>query len=77
MTTFKDSYFCIDDEKIPYKGVRGKASARIIEEISIILPIAEKIMIKYNLTCTTVISPYCVEAIKFFSAGGTKNEYFE
>ena len=29
-----------------------------------------------NLTCTAVISPNCVETIKFFSGGGTKNEYF-
>ena len=29
-----------------------------------------------NLTCTATISPYGVELIKFFSGGGTKNEYF-
>jgi len=33
--------------------------------------------LKYNLTCTTVISSLCVETVKFFSGGGTKNEYFE
>jgi len=27
--------------------------------------------LKYNLTCTTVISSLCVETIKFFSSGGT------
>lgn len=29
-----------------------------------------------NLTCTAVISPFCVETVKFFSGGGTKNEYY-
>ena len=40
-------YFCIDSEE-PVKGVRGKASTTIIEEISKILPIAEKITTKYT-----------------------------
>ena len=40
-------YFCVDDEKKPHKGVRGKASATIIEETSKILSVAEKIPIKY------------------------------
>lgn len=29
-----------------------------------------------NLTCTATISPYGVELLRFFSGGGTKNEYF-
>jgi hypothetical protein len=33
--------------------------------------------LKENLTCTTTISPFGVEFIRFFSGGGTKNEYFE
>ena len=41
-------YFCIDDETIPYKGVRGKGQARISEDIEFNLPIAEKIMLKYT-----------------------------
>ena len=34
-------------------------------------------MLSHNLTCTATISPYCVEALQFFSEGGTKNRYFE
>ena len=34
-------------------------------------------MLAHNLTCTATISPYCVEALQFFSEGGTKNRYFE
>ena len=41
-------YFCIDDEKMPYKGVRGKGIVRISEDIDANIPIAEKIMVKYT-----------------------------
>lgn len=27
-------YFCVDDPNPPYKGVRGKASARILEDVN-------------------------------------------
>lgn len=57
-------YFCIDDEKIPYKGVRGKASARIIEEISTILPIAEKIMIKYTGDLENSVAKFLLDGVK-------------
>jgi hypothetical protein len=40
-------YFCIDDPNPPYKGVRGKGSARIYEDINFNVPIAEKILIRY------------------------------
>jgi hypothetical protein len=40
-------YFCIDDQNPPYKGVRGKASVKIHEDINFNVPIAEKILIKY------------------------------
>ena len=40
-------YFCIDDPTPPYKGVRGKGSVNIHEDINFNVPIAEKIMIKY------------------------------
>ncbi len=40
-------YFCVDDDKPPQKGVRGKATARIIEEKKRNMEIAEKIAIKY------------------------------
>jgi uncharacterized pyridoxamine 5'-phosphate oxidase family protein len=40
-------YFCIDDDNIPYKGVRGKGTGRISENMNYNLPIAEKIVVRY------------------------------
>ncbi len=40
-------YFSIDDEHYPYKGVKGRAVARISEVIQKNLPIVEKINLKY------------------------------
>ena len=40
-------YFSIDDEKYPYKGVKGRAGARISEDIQKNLSIVEKINLKY------------------------------
>jgi general stress protein 26 len=40
-------YFSIDDENLPYKGVKGKATARIIEDLQKVVSMAEKINIKH------------------------------
>ena len=40
-------YFCVDDGKPPYKGVRGKGNVRILSDPETNLPISEKIMLKY------------------------------
>jgi hypothetical protein len=40
-------YFSIDDENYPYKGVKGRAAARISEDIQKNLSILEKINLKY------------------------------
>mgnify|MGYP003580380592 FL=1 len=40
-------YFSIDDEIYPYKGVKGKGTVSIIEDPSKVVPIAEKINLKY------------------------------
>ena len=40
-------YFSIDDANPPYKGVKGKGNATIIEDPNRIVPQAEKISIKY------------------------------
>src|ERR671931_817810 len=40
-------YLCIDDQNPPYKGVRGKGSVKIHEDVNFNIPIAEKILIKY------------------------------
>ena len=41
-------YFCIDDENLPYRGVRGKALVNVSTNVEDNVPIAEKIMIKYT-----------------------------
>jgi nitroimidazol reductase NimA-like FMN-containing flavoprotein (pyridoxamine 5'-phosphate oxidase superfamily) len=41
------TYFSIDDENYPYKGVKGRAAARILEDIPKNLSIIEKINLKY------------------------------
>jgi PPOX class probable F420-dependent enzyme len=40
-------YFCIDDENPPYKGVKGKGNATVVEDPNRIVPQAEKISMKY------------------------------
>ena len=40
-------YFSIDDENPPYKGVKGKGIAAVVEDPNLIVPQAEKISMKY------------------------------
>lgn len=40
-------YFCIDDPKPPYRGVRGKGKTAISQSLDFNLMISKKIMIKY------------------------------
>ena len=40
-------YFCVDDPNPPYKGVRGKGTARILKEANFNLGIWERIMARY------------------------------
>jgi hypothetical protein len=40
-------YYCIDDDNIPYKGVRGKGTVRISDDVEYNLPKVERIVIKY------------------------------
>ncbi len=40
-------YYCIDDPNSPYKGVRGKGSVRIYEDVNLQVDIAQKIALKY------------------------------
>ena len=42
------SCFCIDDENLPYRGVRGKALVKVSTNVEDNIPIAERIMIKYT-----------------------------
>ena len=57
-------YFCVDDENIPYKGVRGKATASISEDINRNIPIAEKIMIKYLGSLEDKIAKFLMESVR-------------
>jgi general stress protein 26 len=54
-------YFSIDDENIPYKGVKGRAVARILEDIQKNLPIIEKINLKYLGTLEHPIAKRIIE----------------
>ncbi len=40
-------YFSIDDEKLPYRGVKGKGIATITEDPNRIVPQADRISMKY------------------------------
>ena len=60
----KTVYFCIDDETLPYKGVRGKGLAKIHSDVGHNLPIAEKIMIKYTGSLDNEIAKFLLEGVK-------------
>jgi general stress protein 26 len=40
-------YFSIDDESLPYKGVKGKGTVTVIEERALVVPGVERINMKY------------------------------
>jgi general stress protein 26 len=57
-------YFSIDDANYPYKGVKGRAVARISEDIKKNLPIVEKINIKYLGTIEHPLAKMILENTK-------------
>lgn len=57
-------YFCVDDETMPYKGVRGKGTVRILEDIQSNIPIAEKIMIKYTGNLENEVAKFLMDGVK-------------
>jgi general stress protein 26 len=57
-------YFCIDDQNPPYKGVRGKGTVKIYEDIDFNVPIAEKIHMRYLGSLENPISQELMNAIK-------------
>lgn len=61
-------YFSIDDENFPYKGVKGKAIARIIEDHQKVVSMAEKINIKYLRTLEHPLAKMLME----FAQNGTE-----
>jgi hypothetical protein len=57
-------YFSIDDENYPYRGVKGKAIARISEDIQKNLSIIEKINMKYLGTLEHPLAKIILENTK-------------
>ncbi|MFY9964533.1 MAG: pyridoxamine 5'-phosphate oxidase family protein [Nitrososphaeraceae archaeon] len=57
-------YFCIDDPNPPYKGVRGKGSAMVHEDVNFNILIAQKIHLRYFGNLEHPIAHELVEAIK-------------
>jgi len=57
-------YFCVDDEKTPYRGVRGKGTATIHEDVSVALPIAERIMLKYTGSLDNDIAAALLDGVR-------------
>ncbi len=49
---------------MPYKGVRGKGSARVSEDIQTNIPIAEKIMLKYTGSLDNEVAKFLMDGVK-------------
>jgi general stress protein 26 len=57
-------YFCIDIETMPVRGVKGKGTARILDNPSDNLPIVERIMTKYLGSVDHPTARYQLETVK-------------
>ncbi len=57
-------YFSIDDENLPYKGVKGRGVARISENKDWNRPIIEKIIVKYLGTLDNPLALMLLENAK-------------
>ncbi|MGH9985659.1 MAG: pyridoxamine 5'-phosphate oxidase family protein [Nitrososphaeraceae archaeon] len=57
-------YFCIDDPNPPYKGVRGKGSARIKEDVDFNISIMEKTIPRYSGKLEDPTSQVLLEELK-------------
>ena len=57
-------YFSIDDGKFPYKGVKGKGVAIIVEDSSRTIPEAEKIYMKYLGTLDNPIPKMILDSVQ-------------
>ena len=57
-------YFCIDDENLPYMGVRGKALVKISTNVEDNIPIAERIMIKYTGDLENRVAKILMDGVK-------------
>jgi general stress protein 26 len=57
-------YFSIDDENFPYKGIKGKGFATIVEDIKKTIPEAENINKKYLGTLDHPLAQMILESTK-------------
>ena len=57
-------YFCIDDENLPYRGVRGKALVKVSTNVEDNIPIAEKIMVKYTGDLENKVAKILMDGVK-------------
>ena len=57
-------YFCVDDENLPYIGVRGKALVKISTDGGDNIPIAERIMVKYTGDLNNKVAKMLMDVVK-------------
>jgi general stress protein 26 len=57
-------YFSIDDGNFPYKGVKGKGTAILVEDPSMTIPEAKKIYMKYLGTLDHPIPNMILESVQ-------------
>lgn len=57
-------YFSIDDETFPYKGVKGKATVKLLDDFETKLAIAERIITKYMGGLENDIGRFIINQIK-------------
>lgn len=62
-------YFCIDDEAMPVKGVKGKGRAKILKNPNDNLPIVEKIMTKYLSSADHPTARQILDTVKSGKSG--------
>ena len=66
-------YFCIDDENLPYRGVRGRALVKISTDVENNIPIAERIMIKYTGDLENKVAKMLMDGVKSGSVSNLGN----
>jgi hypothetical protein len=57
-------YFSIDDENFPYKGIKGKGFAAVVEDLDKTIPAAENINKKYLRTLDHPLAQMILESAK-------------
>jgi PPOX class probable F420-dependent enzyme len=57
-------YFSIDDENLPYKGVKGKGIVNIVEDMDKVVPQADRISMKYLGTLDHPIAKMITDSSK-------------